>query len=108
MPRRGDPERIYQARRAATFAILTQTRAIDELDAEHWMVRWEREDPLMVLPQFAAAPARRRKALVNATGLAYRASGGRAIGPLPKRGGVPGQGAFYLTNLSPIEETEDA
>ena len=43
MTRRADPERIYQARRAATFAILTQTRAIDELDAEHWMVRWERE-----------------------------------------------------------------
>ena len=43
MTRRGDPERIYQARRSATFAILTQTRAIDELDAEHWMARWERE-----------------------------------------------------------------
>lgn len=65
-------------------------------------------DLLVVLPQFAAAPARRRKALVNATGLAYRASGGRAIVPLPKRGGVPGQGASYLTNLSPNEEAEDA
>lgn len=42
MARRTDPERIYQARRAALFAKLTQTRAIDELDAEHWISAWER------------------------------------------------------------------
>jgi hypothetical protein len=54
MPRRADPERIYQARRAASFAILTQTRAIDELDAEHWMARWEHEAERQGLDQFSA------------------------------------------------------
>jgi hypothetical protein len=54
MPRRADPERIYHARRAATFAILTQTGAIDELDAEHWMARWEREAERLGLDRFSA------------------------------------------------------
>jgi len=54
MSRRADPVRIYQARRAATFAILTQTRAIDELDAEHWMARWEREAERQGLDRFSA------------------------------------------------------
>jgi len=54
MTRRADPGRIYQARRAATFAILTQTRAIDELDAEHWMTRWEREAERQGLDRFSA------------------------------------------------------
>lgn len=54
MSRRADPERIYQARRAASFAILTQTRAIDELDAEHWMTRWEREGERQGRDRFSA------------------------------------------------------
>ena len=40
--RRGDPERIYQAQRAGIFARLTQSERLDELDAEHWISRWER------------------------------------------------------------------
>lgn len=43
MTRRADPERIYQARRAAPFANLTQTRVIDELEGEHRIAAWERE-----------------------------------------------------------------
>lgn len=42
MPRRGDPERIYQAQRAGIFARLTQNERLDQLDAEHWIGRWER------------------------------------------------------------------
>lgn len=41
--RRGDPERIYQAHRTGIFARLTQNERLDELDAEHWLSRWERE-----------------------------------------------------------------
>lgn len=40
--RRGDPERIYQAHRAGVFARLTQNELVDEIDAEHWISRWER------------------------------------------------------------------
>jgi hypothetical protein len=40
--RRGDPERIYQAQRAGIFARLTPSERVDELDAEHWITRWER------------------------------------------------------------------
>lgn len=43
MTRRADPERIYQARRAATFTRLTQSRAVDDLEAEHRIAAWERE-----------------------------------------------------------------
>ncbi len=43
MTRRGDPERIYQAQRAGIFARLVQNERVDELDAEHWIARWERE-----------------------------------------------------------------
>ncbi len=43
MPRRGDPERIYHAQRAGIFARLTQNERVNELDAEHWISRWERE-----------------------------------------------------------------
>ena len=46
MTRRGDPERIYQAQRAGVFARLTQNEHINELDAEHWIARWEREAEL--------------------------------------------------------------
>jgi hypothetical protein len=41
-------------RNAATFTVLTQTRAIDELDAEHWMARWEREAERQGLDRFSA------------------------------------------------------
>jgi hypothetical protein len=41
--RRRDPERIYQAQRAGIFARLTQNERVDELDAEHWISRWERQ-----------------------------------------------------------------
>lgn len=43
MSRRRDPERIYEAQRAGIFARLTQKERLDELDAEHWISRWERE-----------------------------------------------------------------
>jgi hypothetical protein len=38
----GDPERIYQAQRAGIFGRLTKNGRVDELDAEHWISRWER------------------------------------------------------------------
>jgi hypothetical protein len=43
LPRRRDPERIYQSQRAGIFARLTQKEWLDELEAEHWISRWERE-----------------------------------------------------------------
>ena len=43
MPRRGDPECIYQAQRYGVFMRLTQNERLDQLDAEHWISRWERE-----------------------------------------------------------------
>jgi hypothetical protein len=55
MPRRADPERIYQARRAALFANLTQTRVIDELDAEHLIAAWERSDKAQALDRLRSA-----------------------------------------------------
>jgi len=42
MTRRPDPERIYQAHRAATFRRLVDAERIDELEAEHWIARLER------------------------------------------------------------------
>lgn len=44
MARHDDPERIYQAPRAGILARLTQAEHVDELDAEHWISRWERHD----------------------------------------------------------------
>ncbi len=41
--RRGDPERIYQAQRAGIFHRLVAAEPISELDAEHWLARWEHE-----------------------------------------------------------------
>ncbi len=41
--RKPDPERIYQARRAAHFRRLADVHRLDELDAEHWLAKWERE-----------------------------------------------------------------
>lgn len=38
-----DPDRLYQARRAAHFSRLIAMRTIDELEAEHLLSRWERE-----------------------------------------------------------------
>ena len=43
MPRRRDPERIYQAQRAGLFIRLVLAERLDEFDAEHWLARWERE-----------------------------------------------------------------
>lgn len=43
MPRRGDPHRIYQAQRAGIFMRLVSAERLDQLDAEHWISRWERE-----------------------------------------------------------------
>jgi hypothetical protein len=43
LSRRGDPERIYQAQRAGIFRRLVDAERLDELDAEHWIARWERE-----------------------------------------------------------------
>lgn len=43
MTRRADPERIYEARRAATFTRLHSFEHLDEIDAEHWISAWERE-----------------------------------------------------------------
>jgi hypothetical protein len=39
MARRADPERIYQARRAATFRRLIDVDRLDEFLAEHWVSR---------------------------------------------------------------------
>jgi predicted alpha/beta hydrolase family esterase len=41
--RRANPENIYLARRAATFNRLVTEALLEELDAEHWIARWERE-----------------------------------------------------------------
>lgn len=41
--RRGDPERIYNSQRAGILARLTQQERMNELNAEHWISRWERE-----------------------------------------------------------------
>jgi hypothetical protein len=41
--RKPDPERIYQARRAANFRRLVLQDRLDELDTEHWIAAWERE-----------------------------------------------------------------
>jgi hypothetical protein len=41
--RRGDSERIYQAQRAGIFRRLVDAERLNELDAEHWISRWERE-----------------------------------------------------------------
>jgi hypothetical protein len=39
----GDPERSYQAQRAGIFARLNRQEHVNELQAEHLIVRWERE-----------------------------------------------------------------
>jgi hypothetical protein len=43
MPRRGDPERIYQAQRAGIFNRLVSAERLDRFDAEQWIGAWERE-----------------------------------------------------------------
>ena len=42
MPRRGAAARIYAAQRAGIFNRLRDAERMDELDAEHWIARWER------------------------------------------------------------------
>ncbi len=41
--RKPDPERIYQARRAANVRRLVLQHRLDELGAEQWIAAWERE-----------------------------------------------------------------
>jgi hypothetical protein len=41
--RKTDPEKLYQAQRAANFRRLVLQDRLDELDAEHWIAAWERE-----------------------------------------------------------------
>jgi hypothetical protein len=55
MSRRADPERIYQARRAATFSRLTQAERLDPLDAEHLISAWERSEQAKSLDRFTQA-----------------------------------------------------
>lgn len=43
MPRRADPERIHQARRAAIRNVIIQSRALDPDVAERWCDAWEAE-----------------------------------------------------------------
>jgi hypothetical protein len=52
--RRADPERIYLARRAATFRRLVDVDHFDELAAEHWIARWEREADAQDVPRLTA------------------------------------------------------
>jgi hypothetical protein len=42
VPRRRDPEKIYRAQRTGIFRRLVDAERLDELDAEHWIARWER------------------------------------------------------------------
>lgn len=55
MTRRADPERIYQARRAATFGNLTRTGVVDELEAEHRIAAWERSPEAAALDRLTSA-----------------------------------------------------
>jgi hypothetical protein len=43
MPRRGDPDAVYRAQRAGIFRRLVDAERVNELDAEHWTSRRERE-----------------------------------------------------------------
>jgi hypothetical protein len=67
MARRADPERIYLARRAATFRRLVDDDHLGELDAEHWIAAWEREAE-------ASGRQRRRSLLVRCVGLDHGAA----------------------------------
>lgn len=51
MSRRGDPDRIYQAQRAGVFRRLVDEGRVNELDAEHWIARWERVAPELGHPR---------------------------------------------------------
>ena len=57
--RRAGPERIYIARCAALFAILTQTRVTDEFESEHLISAWERSPEAQLVdrltPEFREA-----------------------------------------------------
>jgi len=43
MPRRDDPEKIYQVQRAGVFMRLVTSERLAKLDAENWISRWERK-----------------------------------------------------------------
>jgi hypothetical protein len=47
MTLRGEPELIYRAQRAKIFNRLRDAERLDELDAEQWIARWEREAEAM-------------------------------------------------------------
>ena len=47
-------ERIYEARRAAAFRRLVDVDHMDQLDAEHWIARWEREAQTLGVGRYAA------------------------------------------------------
>jgi hypothetical protein len=44
MTRKPDPENIYMARRTARFRRLVDEERVDELEAEHLITAWEREE----------------------------------------------------------------
>ena len=48
------PERIYQARRAATFRRLVDAEGIPEHDAEDWISRWEEQAALLGVGRYSA------------------------------------------------------
>ena len=50
---RRDPDRIYQAQRAGIFMRLVSAERLDQLDAEHWLTRWEREAERLGLDRFS-------------------------------------------------------
>jgi hypothetical protein len=55
MTRRADPERIYLARRSATFANLTQRGVVDKVEAELRISAWEREAERQGIERLTAA-----------------------------------------------------
>jgi hypothetical protein len=53
--RRGDPEKIYLARRAALFRKMTGTDSLDGLEAGHRLAAWERSDEAAALDRLTPA-----------------------------------------------------
>jgi hypothetical protein len=41
--RLGNGDRIYQAHRTGIFRRMVDAERVNELDAEHWISRWERK-----------------------------------------------------------------
>jgi len=52
MAYRGDPEKIYKARRSALFRNLTAAGSLDGLEAGHRIAAWERSDEAAALDRF--------------------------------------------------------